>query len=89
MHQKSHKNGQNVTYDDVKIIPQNGERFLQFQIGNIRFLDSLQFLTASLDHLVSWLLKGGKQNFHHTTKYLGDNEFVFFQRSIPIQLRAG
>ena len=49
--QKEHKKTEKVTFDDIKIIPQNGERFLQFQIGNVKFLDSFQFLAASLDYL--------------------------------------
>jgi len=55
--------GQKVTFDDIKVIPLNGESFLQFQIGNIKFMDSFQFLSTSLENLVSLLLKGGKQNF--------------------------
>jgi len=60
-----------------KVIPLNGERFLQFQIGNIKFLDSFQFLSTSLENLVALLLKSGKENFHHTIKHLGDTEFTF------------
>jgi len=81
--QKEHKETEKVTFDDIKIIPQNGERFLQFQIGNVKFLDSFQFLSASLDHLVSLLLKSGKHNFHQTTKYLGDIELVFAKGIYP------
>ena len=81
--QKISGQGHKVTYDDVKIIPLNGERFLQFQIGNIKFLDSFQFLSASLESLVSLLLKSGKQNFHHTTKYLGDHDLVFAKGTYP------
>jgi len=72
-----------VTYDDVKVIPLNGERFLQFQIGNLKFLDSFQFLSASLDHLVSLLLKSGKENFQHAMRYLGDTEFTFAKGVYP------
>jgi len=77
------KKTQNISFDDIHIIPQNGERFLQFQIGNVKFLDSFQFLTASLDHLVSLLVKSGKENIHHTTKCLGDNDLVFSKGIYP------
>jgi len=77
------KKGQKVGLDEVKVIHQNGERFIQFQIGNLKFLDSFQFLTPSLDNLVSLLLKGGKQNFRHTTKFLGDSELVFSKGVYP------
>ena len=74
---------QKISYDDVKVIPLNGERFLQFQIGNVKFIDSFQFLSASLDHLVSLLLKSGKENFHHTIKHMGDNDLVFAKGVYP------
>ena len=79
----SRKKTQKLSFDDIHIILQNGERFLQFQIGNVKFLDSFQFLTASLDHLVGLLLKSGKENFQHTTKYLGDNDLVFAKGIYP------
>jgi len=74
---------QKISYDDVKVIPLNGERFLQFQIANVKFIDSFQFLSASFDHLVSLLLKSGKENFHHTVKYMGDNDLVFAKGVYP------
>ena len=40
---------------DVNVIPSNTEKFVAFQIGMLRFLDSFQFLGASLDKLVSTL----------------------------------
>ena len=72
-----------TTYDDVRDIPLNGERFLQFQINNWKFLDSYQFLSASLEHLVALLLKCGKENFQHTIKYLGDNVHTFSKGVYP------
>jgi len=72
-----------ISYDDIKTIPINGEKFLQFQIGNVRFLDSYHFLPSSLDHLVTLLLKSGKNNFKHTTKYLGSHEFVYSKGIFP------
>jgi len=66
-----------MKYDDVKVIPLNGEKCLQVQIGNLLFLDSYQFLSSSLDSLVSTLLKFGKENFHHTARYLGNYDFLF------------
>jgi len=46
-------------------------------------LDSFQFLSASLENLVSLLFKGGKQNFHNTARYLGDNDLVFAKGVYP------
>ena len=44
-----------VTYDDINVIPLNSEKFMMFEIGYVRFLDSCQFLSASLADLVSVL----------------------------------
>ena len=46
-----------TTYRDIKAIPLNAERTLQFQIRNIVFTDSYDFLGASLDTLVTTLKK--------------------------------
>jgi len=54
----------------------NGERFL-------KFVDSFQFLSASLDDLVSLLLKSGKQNFQNTIKYLGNHDLVYRKGIYP------
>ncbi len=45
------------TGQNIDIIASNSEKFISFQIGQLRFLDSLQFLNASLDALVSNLKK--------------------------------
>jgi len=39
----------------INAIPSNTEKFIAFQIGKLRFLDSLQFLNASVDSLVNTL----------------------------------
>jgi hypothetical protein len=41
-----------VTYDDITVIPLNTEKFLMFEFGKMRFLDSFQFLSSSLEKLV-------------------------------------
>ena len=64
-----------VSFDDVEVTPQISEKYLQFQIGNLRFLDSFQFLFTSLEELVSLLIKSGKDNFVHTATHLGTDEF--------------
>ena len=37
---------------DIKIIPTNMEKYLTFSIGQVRFLDSMQFMNSSLEKLV-------------------------------------
>ncbi len=55
-----------VTYDDLTIIPQTSEKYMMFEIGKLRFLDSYQFLSASLEKLVDTL---DKSKFTHTAKH--------------------
>ena len=50
----------------ITVIPSNTEKFVAFQIGKLRFLDSLQFLNASLDKLVGTLPSDA---FVYTTKF--------------------
>ena len=66
-----------MKYGDVKLITLNSEKNLQVQIGNVVFLDSYQFLSTSLDALVASLAKSGKENFRHTTKFVGDQDYLF------------
>ena len=58
---ESRNSNNEVNFDDIKITPLNSEKYLSFQIGNLRFLDSYQFLSTSLEQLVSLLLKGGEK----------------------------
>ena len=57
---------QEESYGDIHVIPLNGEKYLSFRVGNLRFIDSFQFLSTSLDNLVSLLLKSGRDKFIHT-----------------------
>ena len=75
--------GKSPTYDDVEIIPLNSEKYMMFQVGKLRFLDSFQFMSTSLENLVSLLLKSGRQNFKHTTRYMGDDDLVFAKGVYP------
>jgi len=72
-----------ATYGDVNVIPLNSEKYVMFEIGYVRFLDSYQFLSASLDNLVSGLLKSGRENFVNTKKYLEDHDLVFAKGIYP------
>lgn len=37
---------------EIKYIPNNMEKYISFSLGNLRFIDSVNFLTFSLDSLV-------------------------------------
>src|ERR1700743_3621783 len=62
--------------DKIHVITSNTEKFTAFHIGQLRFLDSLQFLNASLDALVSNLKKDlekdGANRFTHTRRHYSD-----------------
>lgn len=76
---KTLKNGK-VTYDSVRVIAINSEKFISFDILGKRFIDSVQFLNASLESLVDNLCKSCVEpydKFIHTRKYMGDNELLF------------
>jgi len=63
----------------------NGEKYLSFQVGNLRFMDSFQFLSTSLDNLVvSLLLKSGRDKFSHATKHLWVTAIWFCKGNLSI-----
>ena len=45
---------------------------MSFTVGGFRFVNSLQFLNASLDSLVKVLAKDGKKAFNHTSRHFPD-----------------
>ena len=59
------------------------DKFLSFQIGNLRFVDSLQFLIPSLDTLVQSLAVDGKDKFSHIARHYPDSDLVL-QRDITL-----
>ena len=79
---EKHGKDNKINYEDIKVIPLNSEKFVTFQIGNLRFLDSYQFLSTSLEELVSLLLKSGKQNFVETIKRRPCSDFMDMLRRL-------
>jgi len=77
-------------YGDVVVTPLNGEKYLSFQV---RFLDSFQFLSTSLENLVDILKNKGSttdayvDKFVHTTKHLGDDKQVFAKAYSQTRIR--
>ena len=59
---------------EVKVIAANTESFIAVDIGKLRFMDSLRFLSASLDSLVNNLKKNGTENFLHTKRHYPNKE---------------
>ena len=50
------------------------EKFLSFSVGSLKFVDSNQFLSASLAELVDNLKKGGIDSFENMTGYFPESE---------------
>ena len=40
-------------HENIQCIPNNMEKYISFTIGNLRFIDSFQFMAESLDKLSS------------------------------------
>lgn len=66
----------------LKVIPRNKQRYLCFNLGIFKFIDSLQFLTASLDTLVSNLKENGLHLFEYTSK-LSEKHYHFLLQKLP------
>ena len=73
--------------NSIDIIPTSSEKF--FQIGNLRFLDSLQFLTASFDTLIQSLAANWRDKFSHTARHYPDSDLVFANGNYPNEYMDG
>jgi len=74
----------------VRVIRTNTEKFLAVQIDNIRFLDSFQFLSSSLDNLVSTMARDDTDKFVHTKRHFGsDNPNIFKKGVYPYEYVRG
>jgi len=78
-----------MAYGDIRVTPLNGEKYLYIQVGNLRFIDSFQFLSTSLENLVSMSLKSGRDKFAHTIKHLGDHDSIFAKGVDPYSYMTG
>ena len=73
----------------INVIQTSSEKFISFQIDNLRFLDSLQFLTASLDVQVNILLADGRDKFFHSTRHYPNSDLVFSKGVYPYEFMDG
>ena len=48
------------------------EKYISFSLDNLRFIDSLQFLNASLDTLVANLAKEGESRFQNVSSHFSN-----------------
>jgi len=66
----------------INCIPNNMEKYISFSLGKLDFIDSLQFMNASLESLVANLAKEGDQKFNTLKKYIEASK-------LPLLLRKG
>ena len=52
----------------------NSEKYISFTLGNLQFLDSLNFMNESLGKLVNNLAAEGDQYFHHIKRHFTDSK---------------
>ena len=57
---------------NLSVIPNHTEKYLSFSVDNLRFIDSLQFLNASLDTLVTNLAKESPSKFACLSSHFPD-----------------
>ena len=55
----------------LKCIPNNTEKYISFSLGNLRFIDSFQFLLSSLESLVA---SNKPEDFEITRQFEEDDE---------------
>jgi hypothetical protein len=48
---EAHKINQDIGQKDIKAIPNSYEKFMSFSIGDLKFIDSFQFMSSSLEKL--------------------------------------
>jgi hypothetical protein len=70
------------SYRNVNVIAMNLEKFISFDINRLRFIDSYQFMSASLEKLVNNLPKDA---LRHTRKHLGDDELLYAKGIFPYE----
>ena len=66
----------------IKVIANNEEKYMTFQIGGLRFIDSFQFLSSSLETLSDNLKKNGYDDFKYTKQYMGDHWKIACEKGI-------
>ena len=70
------------SFQSISVIAQNLEKFICFSFQYLRFIDSFQFLSASLDKLVKNL---PRQSLKHAIKHLGNNDLLYKKGIFPYE----
>ena len=69
----------------IDVIPTTSKKFLNLQNGNLRFLDSLQFITAFLDILVQSLAADSRDKFCLAARHYPDSDLILAERNDPYE----
>ena len=64
-------NKNNTFNKKMSVIANNSEKYMSFSLGNLKFIDSVQFLSASLDSLVCNLKSNNLDDFIHSKRHGG------------------
>ena len=64
----------------LSCIAQTEEKYVSFTLGNLRFIDSFQFLPSSLETLVSGLAQAGLSAMPNLQNEFGDEKSKFLMR---------
>ena len=59
---------------NLKVIANTMEKYISFSMGNLKFIDTYQFMGASLQKLVTNLAVEGKDKFQNMTAHFQDSE---------------
>ena len=84
-----------VNFNDIKelkVIPKTEEKYITFEFGKLKFVDSLSFMNKSLDKLVENLRNGDKydlSNFKHTIKYFKNKYPYLTDEDLKLVVKKG
>jgi len=76
-------------YGDIRVIASNTERYISFEFGSFRFLDSFQFMACSLDELVANLAQDGYEQFIQTNRWSPHPKLVYSKGVYPYEYMDG
>ena len=66
--------------EDIQCVPNNTEKYISFSLGPLRFIDSFQFMSQSLETLTENLVKKGVSNFKHFSKEFSASQMKLMLR---------
>lgn len=73
----------------LNCIPQNHEKYISFSMGKLDFIDSFQFLSTSLEKLVTNLSKEGVEKFKHLHHYIETRHPGLIKEKMNLLMRKG